>query len=66
MNDEAVNVYPNFIGFRAPQELNARLERFSRALGRQKSDVIRFLLVQCLSAYEADRDAIAKIRQKLY
>ena len=66
MNDEELNVYTDFIGFRAPQDLSARLERFSRALGRRRSDVIRYLLISCLSAYEADRDAIAKIKQGLY
>jgi hypothetical protein len=66
MNDEVMNVYTNFIGFRASQDLSARLERFSRTLGRQRSDVIRYLLVSCLSAYEADRDAISKIKQELY
>ena len=66
MNYEPVKTYPDYIGFRASQDLNARLNRFSRALGRRKSDVIRYLLVGCLKAYEADKDAIAKIKQELY
>ena len=66
MTSQSVNVYNKVIGFRASGDLEVRLERFSRVLGRQKSDVVRYLLVSCLNAYEADRDAIAKIRQALY
>jgi hypothetical protein len=43
-----------------------RLDRFSGALTRRKGDVIRYLLLSCLNAYEGDPDAIAKIRQELY
>jgi len=66
MTSSPLNVYSSFIGFRASEDLNARIDRFSHALGRRKSDVIRYLLVSCLNAYETDRDAIAKIRQELY
>jgi hypothetical protein len=66
MNSESPVVYDKFIGFRASADLHARLARFSSALGRHQSDVIRYLLINCLSAYEADRDAIAKIRQELH
>jgi len=66
MTTELVNVYNSFVGFRTSDDLNARLQRFSTVLGRRKSDVIRYLLVSCLNAYETDRDAIAKIRQELY
>ena len=59
-------LYNRVIGFRASEDLEARLERFSHVLGRQRSDVIRYLLVSCLNAYETDRQAIAKIRQELY
>lgn len=66
MNNEPIRVYEKVIGFRASADFHARLARFSSALGRRQSDVIRYLLTSCLSAYEADKDAIAKIRQELY
>jgi hypothetical protein len=66
MNLQPLNVYKKFVGFRTSDDLNDRLQRFSRVLGRQKSDVIRYLLTSCLNAYETDKDAIAKIRQELY
>jgi len=59
-------IYDRFIGFRAAEELNTRLERFCTALGRQKSDVIRYLLLSCLNTYESDKQAIAQIREELY
>lgn len=59
-------VYNKVIGFRVPPDLDFRLHRFSSALGRRRSDVIRYLLVSCLNAYEANNEAIAKIRQELY
>jgi predicted DNA-binding protein len=59
-------IYSRFVGFRASEDLNSRLDRFSAALTRRKSDVIRFLLLSCLNAYEGDPDAIAKLRQELY
>ena len=58
-------IYSRFVGFRASEELNSRLDHFSTALTRRKSDVIRFLLLRCLNAYEGDEDAIAKMRQEL-
>jgi len=66
MNNPTLHVYSRFIGFRAQDELHTRLQRFSGLLGRHKSDVIRYMLLNCLNAYEADKDAIAKIRQELY
>jgi hypothetical protein len=66
MTTEPINVYNSFVGFRTTDDLNARLQRFSIVLGRRKSDVIRYLLVSCLNAYETDGEAIAKIRQELY
>jgi len=66
MSKDSFVVYKRFIGFRASDDLHARLVRFSNQLGRNQSDVIRYLLVGCLAAYEADRDAIAKIRQELH
>jgi hypothetical protein len=66
MNIEPVVVYPRIVGFRASEHLDIRLRRFSSAVGRHRSDVIRYLLISCLNAYEANTDAIAKIRQELY
>lgn len=66
MTQPVSRIYSRFVGFRASEELNFRLDRFSGALTRRKSDVIRYLLLSCLNAYEGDSDAIAKIRQELY
>lgn len=66
MNTESTPVYTRLVGFRTTDELDRRLRRFSIVLGRRRSDVIRYLLVSCLNAYEANSDAIAKIREELY
>ena len=66
MSTGPIRVYKKFVGFRASDELHARLAHFSNALGRHQSDVIRYLLISCLNAYEADKDAIAKIREELH
>jgi predicted transcriptional regulator len=66
MSTGPFRVYKKFVGFRASDDLHARLAQFSNALGRHQSDVMRYLLVSCLNAYEADKDAIAKIRQDLH
>lgn len=66
MQEPLNSTYTRFLGFRAPDDLAARLDRFSHQLGRRKSDVIRYLLVRCLNAYEQDGDAIAKLRQEMY
>jgi predicted DNA-binding protein len=66
MTQTAPRIYSRFVGFRTSEELNFRLERFSEALTRRKSDVIRYLLLSCLNSYEGDDEAIAKIRQELY
>ena len=66
MTSRSTNLYNRVIAFRASEDFEARLETFSRALGRPKSDVLRYLITSCLSAYETNRDAIAKIRQVLY
>ncbi len=66
MSAESIRVYEKVVGFRVSNDLHARLAQFSRALGRHQSDVIRHLLTSCLNAYEADRNAIAKIRQELH
>ena len=56
MNNKPAHVYPRFVGFKASEDLAARLQRFSSVLGRRRSDVIRYLLVSCLNAYEADKE----------
>ena len=66
MTDQVNHTYTRFVGFRAPDDFTARLERFSLQLGRRKSDVVRYLLVNCLNAYEGNTDAIAKISQEMY
>lgn len=63
---EQTPIYPWFIGFRADEVLHRRLLCFSRKLGRRKSDVVRYLLVNCLNAYEGDNDAIARMRREMY
>lgn len=59
-------IYKRLVCFRSTPDLDDRLKRFSKALGRRKSDVIRYLLTQCLRAYEADPEAIARIREDLH
>jgi predicted DNA-binding protein len=66
MNETPQCIYKRFVGFRLTDEMDTRLHNFSSALGRRKSDVIRYLLLSCLNAYEADREAIERIRQELY
>jgi len=66
MNTEVIRVYEKAIGFRVSSDLHARLAQFSRTLGRSQSDVIRYLVTSCLSAYEADKSAIARIRQEMH
>ena len=68
MNDSSITtiVYDQFIGFRAPNDLNHRLEKFSSRLGRRKSDTIRYLLNSCLRSYENDEGAIKAMREQLY
>jgi hypothetical protein len=65
MNQTQDNIYNRFLGMRAPQDFVTRFELFSRQVGRTKSQVCRYFLSQCLSAYETDKDAIAKIRQEI-
>jgi metal-responsive CopG/Arc/MetJ family transcriptional regulator len=66
MASKIPTVYNRFLGIKVPDDLAERLDRFSRSLGRQRSDVIRYLLVSCLNAYEGDRTAMAKIKQELH
>ena len=65
MNQTQDNIYNRFVGFRAPEDFLTRFELFSKQVGRSKSQVCRYFLAQCLTAYEADKDAIAKIRQEI-
>jgi hypothetical protein len=65
MNQTQGNIYNRFLGIRAPEDFVTRFEFFSKQVGRSKSQVCRYFLSQCLSAYEADKDAIAKIRQEI-
>jgi len=66
MTPAPTSIYTKFVGFRTDSHFHDRLEGFSQTLGRRKSDVVRFLLINCLNAYEGDREAIAKIRQEMY
>jgi predicted DNA-binding protein len=66
MSQPSATIYDSFVGFRASKDLHDRLDRFSGAVGRRKSDVLRFLIVRCLNAYESDAVAINKIKQELY
>jgi len=66
MTTEQTPIYTRFVGFRADEVLHQRLVGFSKRLGRRKSDVVRYLLLNCLNAYERDNEAIAKMRQEMY
>ena len=59
-------IYTRFVGFRTDSIFHDRLEGFSRAIGRRRSDVIRYLVLNCLNAYEGNREAMAKIKQEMY
>lgn len=65
MNEPAEHIYDAFIGFRAPVDFLARFHRFSDNVGRSRSAVARYLIAKCLTSYEADKLAIAKIRQEI-
>ena len=65
MSQTQDNIYNRFLGMRLPEDFVNRFELFSKQVGRSKSQVCRYFLAQCLSAYEADKDAIAKIRQEI-
>lgn len=65
MTATQTRIYNEFIGFRAPDDFSVRFERFSQSVGRSRSQVARYLIAQCLSAYEADPEALAKIRQEI-
>jgi hypothetical protein len=65
MSEPQEHVYSAFIGFRAPDDFLGRFLQFSETVGRSRSAVARYLIAQCLSAYEGDAIAISKIRQAI-
>jgi hypothetical protein len=64
--EEPEHIYNSFIAFRATNDFWERFQRFSKDVGRNKSAVARYLLGECMNAYEGQKDAITKIRQELY
>jgi hypothetical protein len=60
MNQSGEQIYSAFIGFKAPADF-----QFSANVGRSRSAVARHLIAKCLSSYENDQVAIAKIRQEI-
>ena len=58
-------IYNGFVAFRATEDWMSRFDLFTRKVGRSRSQVCRYLISTCLSSYEADKDAIAKIRQSI-
>jgi predicted DNA-binding protein len=65
MKEPDERIYRRLVAFRAPDEFALRLDQFSQSVGRSRSQVARFLIGQCLNAYEGDKDAIMKIRQDI-
>jgi len=65
MNTIKAPVYSQFIGFRAPDDFLGRFQNFTDHVGRSRSAVARHLISRCLTAYETDPVAIAKIRQEI-
>ena len=65
MNQSHDNIYNAFIGFKAPEDFLERFVQFSANVGRSRSAVARHLIARCLSSYENDKVAIAKIRQEI-
>ena len=60
------HIYNSFIAFRAPKDFIDRFQQFSRDVGRNKSAVARYLIAECMNAYEGKKEALTKIRQELY
>jgi hypothetical protein len=58
-------IYNGYIGFRTPDDFLIRFETFSKTIGRNRSQVARYFLSECLSAYEGDAAAVTKIRQAI-
>lgn len=65
MSEQQENIYSAFIGFRAPDDFLERFYLFSENVGRSRSAVARYLIAKCLTSYESDKVAIAKIRQEI-
>ncbi len=65
MNQSGEHIYNAFIGFKAPEDFFDRLSQFSANVGRSRSAVARHLIAKCLTSYENDKVAIAKIRQEI-
>jgi hypothetical protein len=59
------HIYNAFIGFKAPEDFLVRFTEFSANVGRSRSAVARHLIAKCLTSYEGDKAAIAKIRQEI-
>lgn len=65
MNESTDFTYNTLIGFKAPDDFVARFNRFSRNVGRNRSAVARYLIGQCLNAYENDQAALNRIRNEI-
>lgn len=59
-------IYNAVIAFRASSDFNERFEAFVASIGRGRSAIARYLLAQCMTAYESDHEAIMKIRQSIF
>ena len=66
MSRDPKTIYSRYVAFKATEDLANRLDHFSRALGRRRSDVLRFMLGQLLNAYAADSEAIQKIKEQMH
>jgi predicted DNA-binding protein len=65
MNLSEQRTYNAYIAFRAPGDFLERFQQFSSSVGRNRSAVARHLIGKCLTSYENDKVAIAKIRQEI-
>lgn len=54
------------IGFRARDELMARLDHLSSAVGRTRSALIRHVLVKSLDYLERNEAALLNLKRELY
>ena len=65
MNDSSNITHNTFVGFRAPDDFVVRFNRFSKTVGRNRSAVARYLIGQCLNAYEDDPASMIRIRNEI-
>ncbi len=65
MSQSDQHIYNAFIAFRAPEDFLDRFHQFSANVGRNRSAVARHLIAKCMTSYENDKTAIAKIRQEI-